>query len=243
VHYLNEGMVSVVRTSRYLSGGKMKKILVGTLMVFLGLLLMAPVASAYSLQAGDTIKLTSGYGNANGGGAFTVKDLSGASLFTTFCVEYSEHIWLNTPVFIGSISAGAKDGGVSGGGAQHFDPISEQTAYLYSRWATGAIAHNAANANALHLAIWNFEGELAFTGAPTLSALAADFISQAGSSAVANNFYGVQVLNLYDSNNHSLNRQDQLVYNPVPEPGTILLLGVGLLGLAVFGKRRMNREI
>ncbi len=29
---------------------------------------------------------------------------------------------------------------------------------------------------------------------------------------------------------------------PVPEPGTVLLLGLGLFGLAIYGKRRMNRE-
>ncbi len=29
---------------------------------------------------------------------------------------------------------------------------------------------------------------------------------------------------------------------PVPEPGTMVLLGAGMLGLAIFGKRRMNRE-
>ena len=29
---------------------------------------------------------------------------------------------------------------------------------------------------------------------------------------------------------------------PVPEPGTMMLLGLGMLGLAVYGKRRMNKE-
>jgi hypothetical protein len=30
--------------------------------------------------------------------------------------------------------------------------------------------------------------------------------------------------------------------NPVPEPGTMMLLGIGMLGMAVYGKRRMNKE-
>lgn len=29
---------------------------------------------------------------------------------------------------------------------------------------------------------------------------------------------------------------------PVPEPGTMILLGLGMAGLAVYGKRRMNKE-
>lgn len=33
-----------------------------------------------------------------------------------------------------------------------------------------------------------------------------------------------------------------LTVTPVPEPGTMVLLGAGLLGLAIYGKRRMNKE-
>ena len=29
---------------------------------------------------------------------------------------------------------------------------------------------------------------------------------------------------------------------PVPEPGTMMLLGIGMLGMAIYGKRRMNKE-
>jgi hypothetical protein len=35
---------------------------------------------------------------------------------------------------------------------------------------------------------------------------------------------------------------NQLAPAPVPEPGTMMLLGLGMAGLAVYGKRRMNKE-
>lgn len=42
--------------------------------------------------------------------------------------------------------------------------------------------------------------------------------------------------------NGSLDRTAEFDVTPVPEPGTMVLLGAGMLGLAIFGKRRMNRE-
>lgn len=30
--------------------------------------------------------------------------------------------------------------------------------------------------------------------------------------------------------------------NPVPEPGTMMLLGIGMFGMAIYGKRRMHKE-
>ncbi len=60
-----------------------------------------------------------------------------------------------------------------------------------------------------------------------------------GADYVKFNWEGLQ----YDRNTYfNASLEFAPTINPVPEPGTIVLLGLGIAGIAVYGKRRMNKE-
>ncbi len=160
--------------------------------------------------------------------------------FQTFCLEYTEY-FVQGITYNVAISDRAIAGGVSQGG----DPISIGTAWLYLQFATGKLSNydytssgRNADAGALQATIWWLEDE---GSDPGKSNKFRNLVYTQFNDPKADNngVYPVAVLNVTTVNPGNF-RQDQLVL--VPEPSTILLLGAGLIGLGLFGRRRFKKN-
>jgi hypothetical protein len=182
--------------------------------------------------------------------------------FQTFCLEYSEEFYTNTPYQYGISGAAISGGGASGGahlvGSVWTDPVSVGTAWLYRQFATGVLsgynygAGRSTSAGALQDAIWYLEGEQPTVGTGSLFVSLAETtlgLTLTGLEADANGLYGVSALNLGDiTNNPEFPHQDQLVLTPGYEAtvgnvadgggGTMTLMGGALLFLGALRSRR-----
>jgi hypothetical protein len=198
------------------------------------LLIGAGSASADPVSVGQIIQLQlPSVPRFSNGGPF-VADLPGVTNdFLTFCLEYNEHFVPGEDLMIRDISNEARSGGVSGSTGSG-DPIGAATAFLYSKFRSGTAGYT--NGALMQQAIWHLEGELAAAEGSAAYNLA----MLAGSAVVGHEAYylsQVRVLNLYRGPDFSWRAQDMLTYTPVPEPTSLLLLGLGMAGAAVVRRK------
>lgn len=193
---------------------------------------MAQGAYADTINVGDTIYLSTIVSGFNGG-PFWVGKNEGEKLFMTFCLEKDEYFNPNQAYEVYKISDTAIAGGVN---TNDGDPLDPKTAYLYTMFMSNSLPvwFNPGNSDdliSLQIAIWLIEQEITSTSntkAKNLVSLA----NASGWTTIGN----VRVINLGKDGKN----QDQLML--VPEPSTLLLLGVGLIGLGIFGRKRFKRR-
>lgn len=198
----------------------------------------AQIVSAQALSAnvgtGSVIQLSQP-SNAFSG---TVTGGPGAgTTFASFCLEKLEYVSLNTNLYVGSVSTATAS--APGTYSSTSDPLSSQTAWLFTQYSNNLYGHTASVNASMQNAIWFLEGEISQSALNTDSQ-ALSYVNSANASSFSG-LGNVRVLNLYSNSSFTSYAQDQLVMlAPVPEPETyaMLLAGLGVMGAVVRRRKQ-----